>query len=119
MSSRNRITDDCIFRISESASLTALATSTACVPTRPDPPLARGEISGVPSNASRDRTHAALAHHVTRPTACEPATVGMPAKIEQLVLPGTELEATPIEDRRSPLVLRIADVLSARVGVSL
>jgi hypothetical protein len=35
-------------------------------------------------------------------------TVGMPAKIEQLVLPGTELEAKPIEDRRVPLVLRVA-----------
>ena len=36
-------------------------------------------------------------------------TVGMPAKIEQLVLPGTELEAKPIEDRRKPIVLRIVN----------
>ena len=36
-------------------------------------------------------------------------TVGMPAKIEQLVLPGTELEAKPIEDRRTPVVLRIVN----------
>jgi hypothetical protein len=36
------------------------------------------------------------------------STVGMPAKIEQLVLSGTELEAKPIEDRRAPLVLRVA-----------
>jgi hypothetical protein len=36
-------------------------------------------------------------------------TVGMPAKIEQLVLPGTELEARPIEDRRTPVVLRIVN----------
>ena len=35
------------------------------------------------------------------------STVGMPATIEQLVLPGSELEARPIEDRRAPLVLRI------------
>ena len=36
------------------------------------------------------------------------STVGMPARIEQLVLSGTELEAKPIEDRRAPLVLRVA-----------
>jgi hypothetical protein len=36
-------------------------------------------------------------------------TVGMPAKIEQLVLPGTELEARPIEDRRTAVVLRIVN----------
>jgi hypothetical protein len=35
------------------------------------------------------------------------STVGMPAKIEQTVLPGTELEAKPIEDRQTPLVLRV------------
>jgi hypothetical protein len=35
-------------------------------------------------------------------------TVGMPARIEQLVLPGSELEARPIEDRLAPLVLRVA-----------
>ncbi len=32
----------------------------------------------------------------------------MPAKIDQLVLPGGELEARPIEDRRVPVVVRIA-----------
>jgi hypothetical protein len=37
------------------------------------------------------------------------ATVGMPAKLEQLVLPGTELEARPIEDRRAPVVVRITE----------
>jgi hypothetical protein len=31
----------------------------------------------------------------------------MSAKLEQMVLPGTELEAKPIEDRRIPLVLRV------------
>jgi hypothetical protein len=35
------------------------------------------------------------------------STVGMPAKIEQSVLSGTELEVKPIDDRRAPLVLRI------------
>lgn len=34
------------------------------------------------------------------------STVGMPARIEALVLPGTELEAAPA-DSKSPLVLRI------------
>ncbi len=32
----------------------------------------------------------------------------MPAKLEQLVLPGPELEARPIEDRRSAMVVRVA-----------
>jgi hypothetical protein len=35
------------------------------------------------------------------------STVGMPARIEQLLLPGTELEARPLIDRKSPIVLRI------------
>lgn len=35
------------------------------------------------------------------------ATVGMPARIDQIVLPGTELEAKPLEDERTPIVLRI------------
>lgn len=35
------------------------------------------------------------------------STVGMPARIDQIVLPGPELEATPLEDERSPIVLRI------------
>ncbi len=37
------------------------------------------------------------------------STVGMPARIDQLVLPGPELEARPIEDRRAPVVVRIVD----------
>lgn len=37
------------------------------------------------------------------------STVGMPARINQLVLPGTELEVKPIDDRRAPLVVRIVD----------
>ncbi|MFO0946190.1 MAG: hypothetical protein U1D30_09630 [Planctomycetota bacterium] len=40
-----------------------------------------------------------------------PATsVGMTGKIEQLVLPGSELEAIRSDDRRVPVVLRIANV---------
>jgi hypothetical protein len=38
------------------------------------------------------------------------STVGMPARLEQVVLPGPELEVKPIEDRRAPLVVRIAAV---------
>jgi hypothetical protein len=37
------------------------------------------------------------------------STVGMPARLEQVVLPGTELEARPIEDRRAPVVVRITE----------
>ncbi len=36
-------------------------------------------------------------------------TVGMPARIAQLVLPGPELEARPIDDRRAPVIVRIVD----------
>jgi hypothetical protein len=35
------------------------------------------------------------------------STVGMPARIDQLVLPGTELEARPLDDPKAPIVLRI------------
>jgi hypothetical protein len=35
------------------------------------------------------------------------SSVGMPARIEQLVIDGTELEAKPIDDRKAPLVLRV------------
>jgi hypothetical protein len=38
------------------------------------------------------------------------ATVGMPGRIDQLVLPGPELEAKPNDERKSPIVLRIAAV---------
>jgi hypothetical protein len=34
-------------------------------------------------------------------------TVGMPAHIEQIVLPGSELEVKPLDDRQRPIVLRI------------
>jgi hypothetical protein len=34
-------------------------------------------------------------------------SIGMPAKIEQLVLPGPELEVKALADRRQPIVLRI------------
>jgi hypothetical protein len=38
------------------------------------------------------------------------STVGMPARIDQLVLPGTELEVRPIDDRRAPFVVRIVNI---------
>jgi hypothetical protein len=37
-------------------------------------------------------------------------TTGMEAAIEGLILPGTELEVKPIEDRKSPLIVRIVEV---------
>lgn len=37
-------------------------------------------------------------------------TVGMPARVEGLVLPGPELQAKPLEDRRTPVVLRVTEV---------
>jgi hypothetical protein len=44
------------------------------------------------------------------------SSVGLPARIEQLVLPGTELEVRPLDDRKTPIVLRIAD--TARHGTA-
>ena len=38
----------------------------------------------------------------------------MPARIDQIVLPGTELEVKPLADRKSPIVLRIATDGEAR-----
>jgi hypothetical protein len=38
------------------------------------------------------------------------AKVGMPARIDQIVLPGTELEAKPLGDRKAPIVLRVIEV---------
>ena len=35
------------------------------------------------------------------------STVGLAARIEQIVLPGSELEAKPLDDERAPIVLRI------------
>ncbi len=37
------------------------------------------------------------------------SSVGMPVRIEQLMLPGSELEARPIADRETPIVLRVVD----------
>jgi hypothetical protein len=37
-------------------------------------------------------------------------TVGMPGRIDELVLPGPELEARPIDDRKLPVVLRVVRV---------
>ena len=41
------------------------------------------------------------------------STVGMPARIDELVLPGSELEAVPA-DSKSPLVLRLGKASFAR-----
>jgi hypothetical protein len=43
----------------------------------------------------------------TGPAPISTSTVGMPARIDQIVLPGPELEARPIEGRRDPVVLRV------------
>jgi hypothetical protein len=37
-------------------------------------------------------------------------TVGMPARIDQIILPGSELEVRPLDDRKRSIVLRIAGV---------
>jgi hypothetical protein len=37
-------------------------------------------------------------------------TVGMPAKLEEVVLPGPELEVKPIDDLKTPVVIRVTDV---------
>ncbi len=34
-------------------------------------------------------------------------TVGMPGRIDQIMLPGSQLEMKPLQDSRSPIVLRI------------
>lgn len=41
------------------------------------------------------------------PAPLKETTVGMPGRLEGVVLPGPELEAKPIEDRKKPVVLRI------------
>jgi hypothetical protein len=38
------------------------------------------------------------------------STVGMPARIDELVLPGPELEARPVDDHKLPVVLRVVRV---------
>lgn len=48
------------------------------------------------------------ASHVEAET--PPPTVGMSERIEQVVLPGPELEVRPLEDRHAPFVLRIVAV---------
>lgn len=52
----------------------------------------------------------ALAPQAQGEPAAPGPTVGMPATIRQLVLPGTELEAIPLRDRETPVVVRIAEV---------
>ncbi|HEU4339416.1 MAG TPA: hypothetical protein VFS19_05050 [Planctomycetota bacterium] len=46
----------------------------------------------------------------------ETPTVGLPSRIKDCVLPGTELEAKPLEDQRTPIVLRVESV--ARHGTA-
>ncbi len=41
------------------------------------------------------------------PSDARKCTVGMTARIDQLLLPGPELEVRPLDDRRVPLVIRI------------
>ncbi len=53
---------------------------------------------------------AAPAAHADDAPPASKSTVGMPARIEQRVLPGSELEVRPIDDRRAPIVLRILGV---------
>jgi len=51
-----------------------------------------------------------LAQGASSPAPLQTSTVGMPARIEELVLPGSELVAEPIVDRKAPIVLRITAV---------
>jgi len=46
----------------------------------------------------------------------ETPTVGLPSRIKDCVLPGTELEAKPLVDQRTPIVLRVESV--ARHGTA-
>src|SRR5262245_49219942 len=48
--------------------------------------------------------------HAGQLPAQTPLTVGMSGRMDQVVLPGSELEVKPLEDRRTPVVLRIANV---------
>lgn len=44
------------------------------------------------------------------PAPLQTTTVGMSGRLEAVVLPGPELEAKPLDDRRSPVVLRVVRV---------
>jgi len=44
------------------------------------------------------------------PAGAPPTTVGMPGRLDGVVLPGPELEARPLTDRRAPVVLRVVAV---------
>lgn len=52
----------------------------------------------------------ALAAHDVRAADERNVRVGIPATIENLILPGTELEVKPLDDRRAKIVLRIIHV---------
>ncbi len=55
-------------------------------------------------------TLAVVSSTILRGEVVEGPSVGVPARIDQLVLPGPELEAIPLEDRALPIVLRVAEV---------
>ncbi|MGC3971763.1 MAG: hypothetical protein QM775_31800 [Pirellulales bacterium] len=57
-------------------------------------------------------TAAAAVHG--KDSAMPPPSVGIAREMRNLVLPGTELEAAPIVDRRAPLVLRSRSQRSTR-----
>lgn len=49
----------------------------------------------------------ALAQDASRPAKQRESSVGLPVRLEEVVLPGTELEPKPIEDRDAKLVVRV------------
>ncbi len=51
-----------------------------------------------------------MADTIPTGTAPRQSTVGIPATIDQLVLPGPEREVAPIEDFKTPVVVRIVEV---------
>jgi hypothetical protein len=63
-------------------------------------PFIAGPVLGISQHAM------ARQEEPSRPRSDE--TVGMSGTIKQLVLPGTELEVKPLDDRRAPFILRIA-----------
>ena len=53
---------------------------------------------------------AALLARIASAEPVRKSSVGMPMRIEGLILPGDQLEARPIEDRKRPIVLRVIAV---------
>src|SRR5664279_2863147 len=56
-----------------------------------------------------DIVRAADAPQTAEPPKLQSSTVGLPVDVKQIVLPGTELESTPWDDK-SPVVVRIIEV---------